>query len=83
MHSITTERMTAEKVQPDTFRPPHQKLKQNIETKHMELLKEHNSQFAQVETSIGTTHLTEMTTDKETSESISQKPYQIAIKHYQ
>ena len=32
MHSITTERMTAEKVVSDTFKPPYHKLKENIET---------------------------------------------------
>ena len=46
MYSITTERMMAEKVELDTFKPPHHKLKQNIETKLMELLKEYDSQFA-------------------------------------
>ena len=32
MYSITTEKMTAEKVEPDTFKPLHHKLKQHIET---------------------------------------------------
>ena len=63
MHSITTDKMTAEKVEPDTFKPPHHKLKQHIEMNFTELLKEYNSQFAQDETSIGTTPLTEMTID--------------------
>ena len=58
-HSITKERMTAEKVKPDTFRPPCHKLKQHIETKLVEQSKEYNSQFAQDETIIGTTSLTE------------------------
>ena len=80
-HSITTERMMAEKVQLDTFKPPHHKLKQNIKSKLMELLKEYNSQFAQDETTIVTTPLTEMTIDTGTSEPVSQKPYPIAIKH--
>ena len=83
MHNITTERMTAEKVEPNTFKPPCHKLKHNIETKLTELLKEYNSQFAQDETSIGTTPLTEITIDTGTSEPVSQKPYPIAIKHYQ
>ena len=43
----------AEKVEPDIFKPPHHKLKHNIETKLTELLQEYNSQFAQDETSIG------------------------------
>ena len=55
--------MTEEKVEPDTFKPPHHKLKQHIETKLTELLKEYNSQFAQDEISIGTTPLTETTID--------------------
>ena len=67
MHSITTERMMAEKVESDTFKPLHHKLKQNIETRLTELLKECDSQFAQDETCIGTTPLTEMTIDTGTS----------------
>ena len=82
MHSITTERMMAEKVKLDTFKPPHHKLKQYIETKLTELLNEYNSQFAQDETSIGTTPLMEMTIDTGASEPVSQKPYPIAMKHY-
>ena len=82
MHSITTERMMAEKVKLDTFKPPHHKLKQNIKAKLTELLKEYNSQFAQDETSIRTTPLTEMTIDVGTSKPVSQKPYPIAMKHY-
>ena len=81
-HSISTEKMTLEKVEPDTFKPPHHKLKQHIEAKLTALLKEYDSQFAQDETSIGTTPLTEMMTDTGTSEQISQKPYPIAMKHY-
>ena len=83
MHSITTERMTAEKVKLDTFKAPHHKLKQNIDTKLTELLKEYNSQFAQDEISIGTTPLTEMTTDTGISEPASQNPCLIAVKHYE
>ena len=47
------------------------------------LLKEYTSQFAQDETSIGTTPLTEMMIDTGTSEPVSQKPYPITMKHYQ
>ena len=71
VHSITTKRMTAEKVEPDTFKPSHHKLKQNIETKLTELLKECDSQFAEDETSIGITPLTEMTIDKGNSEPVT------------
>ena len=33
MHSITTEKMTSEKVEPDTLKPPSHRLKQYIETR--------------------------------------------------
>ena len=82
-HSVTTEKMTSEKVELDTFKPPHHKLKQHIETGLTALLKEYDSWFAQIETFIGTTPLTEMTIDTGNSELVSQKPYLIAMKHYQ
>ena len=72
----------AEKVKPDTFKPLHHKLRQNIETKLEELLKVYDSQFAQDEITIGTTPLKEMTIDTGTSEPVSQKPYPMAMKHY-
>ena len=83
MHSITTQRMMAEKLKLDTSMPPHHKQKQHIEIKLTELLMEYTSQFALDETSIGTTPLTEMMIDTGTSEPVSQKPYPITIKHYQ
>ena len=73
----------AEQVEPDTFKPPHHKLKQHIEAKLTALFKEYISQFAQDETSIGTTPLKEMMIDTGTSEPVSQKLYPIAMKHYQ
>ena len=75
--------MMAEQVKRDTFEPPCHKLKPSIEAKLEALLKEYASQFAQDETSIGTTLLTEMMIDTGTSESVSQKPYPITMKHYQ
>ena len=75
--------MMAEQVEPDTFKPPHHKLKQHIEFKLEALLKEYASQFTQDESSIGATPLTEMTIDMVTSEPVPQKPYPIAMKHYQ
>ena len=62
----------AEQVRPDTFHPPHRKLKPSIESKLDTLLKEYTSQFAKDEASIETTPLTEMTTDTGTSEPVSQ-----------
>ena len=57
-NSVTTQQMMAEQVKPDTFHPPHHKLKPSIESKLDALLKEYASQFAKDETSIGTTPLT-------------------------
>ena len=73
----------AEQVEPDTFKPPHLKLKQHIAAKCAALLKEYNSPFAQDKTSIGTTPLTEMMIDTGSSEPVSQKPYLIVMKHCQ
>ena len=81
-HNITTERMMAEKVEPDTFNPAHYKLKEYIEIKLEELFKEYQSQFTQDETTIGITPLFEMTIDTGVFEPVSQKPYPIAIKHH-
>ena len=47
------------------------------------LLQEYKSQFANDETTIGTTPLTSMTIDMGTADPVSQKPYPIAMKHYQ
>ena len=74
--------MMVEQVEPDTFKPPHHKLKQHIKEKPEGVLKEYTSQFAQDETSTGTAPLTEMTIDTGTSEPVSQKPYPIVMKHY-
>ena len=82
MHSITIEKMTSEKVEPDTFKPPHHKLKQHIETRLTVLLRNMTLSLHKMNT-IGTTPLTEMTIDTGTSEAVSQKPYVIGMKHYQ
>ena len=47
------------------------------------LLQEYESQFTKDETTIGTTPLTSMTIDTGTANPVSQKPYPIAMKHYQ
>ena len=83
-NSVTLfQKMMAEQVQPDTFHPPHHKLKPNTESKLDALLKQYASQFAKDETSIGTTPLAEMTIDMGTSDPVPQKPYPIAMKNYQ
>ena len=80
-YCVTLQKMMAEQVKPDTFHPPRHKLKPNIKSKLDTLLKEYASQFAKDETSIGTTPLTEMTTDMGTSDLVSQKPYPIAMNY--
>ena len=53
--------MMAEQVEPDTFEPPHHKLKPSIQARPEALLKEYTSKFAQDETSIriNTSHRTD------------------------
>ena len=46
------------------------------------LLVTFQSQFAQDETSNGTTHLTKSQNDKDDSEPVLQRPYPIVMKHY-
>ena len=82
-HNITLQKMIAEQVQPDTFDPPHHKLKPGIQSKLDTFLKEYETQFAKNETSIRTTPLTEMTITTRDSEPMSQKPYPKAMKNYQ
>ena len=82
-NSITLKKMMAETVTPDTFNPPHHELSTTVKNELELLLQEYESQFAKDETSIGTTPLTTMMIDTGTSKPISQKPYPIAIKHYQ
>ena len=38
-HSFTTEKITLEKVEPGTFKLPHHKLKQHIETRPYSIIK--------------------------------------------
>ena len=82
-HSVTTQRMMAEQVEPDTFHATCHKLKLSIESKLNAFLKEYTSQFAKDETSVGTTPLTEMTVDMGNLDPVSQKPYLIVMKNYQ
>ena len=63
-------------MEPDAFEPTCHKLKSGTEAKLEALLKEYTSHFAQDETSIGMTPLTEMTIDAGTSEPASQNHIQ-------
>ena len=82
-NSITLQKMMAEQVKPDVFDPPHHKLTTIIQNKLDTLLKEYESQLTKNEMSIGTTPLTNMMIDTGNSDPVSQKPYPIAMKHYQ
>ena len=80
--SLTAQKMTDEHVQPDIFTPPLHTLPGTGRKSLNQLLETFKSQFAQDETSIGTTHLTKMQIDTGNSEPVSQRQYPIAMKHY-
>ena len=82
-NSIILKKMMAETVTPDTFNPPCHELSKTVQNELDILLQEYESQFTKDETSIGTTPLTSMTIDTGTTDLVSQKPYPIAMKHYQ
>ena len=80
--SILTKKWWRNKFNWTLCNPPSHNLSQEIKQSLNKLLETFKSQFAQDETSIGTTHLTKMHIDTGTSESVSQRPYPIAMKHY-
>ena len=82
-NSVTLKKMMSETVTPDTFNQPCHELSTAVQNDLEFLLQEYELQFSKDETSIGTTPLTSMTIDSGTSEPVSQKPYPIAMKHYQ
>ena len=82
-NSITLKKMMSKTVTSDTFNPPHHEILTPVQNSLKLLLEEYESQFAQDETSIGTTLLTSMTIDTGTADPVSQKPYPIAMKHYE
>ena len=78
--AVLQQKMMSEQV---GLEPPHDKLKPNIEAKLEALFKEYATQFTQDEASISTTPLTKMMIDTENAEPVSQKPFPVAMKHYQ
>ena len=82
-NSITLKKMMSKTVMSDTFDPPRHKISTPIQNSLKLLLEEYESQFAQDETSIGTTPLMSMTIDTGTADPVLQKPYPIAMKHYE
>ena len=83
VNSIMTQKMMDEQVQPDTFKLPlhifFQEIKQSLDT----LLETFKSKFVWDETSVGTTHLTDMQIDTGTTEPVSQRPSLFAMKQYE
>ena len=73
----------SETVTSDTFNPPCHEISTPVQNSFKLLLGEYESQFAQDETSIGTTPLTSMSIDTGTANPVSQKLYPIAMKHYE
>ena len=80
-NSITLKKMMAETVMSDTLNPPCHEISTPIWDSLNLLLEEYALQFAQDETSIGTTPLTSMSIDTGTADPVSQKPYPIVMKH--
>ena len=83
INSATTQKMLPETVKLDSFMPPKYQLEPTIQQQLDFLLRTFKDQFAKFETTIGTTPLTQMTIDMGDSDPVSQKPYPVAMKHYQ
>ena len=81
-NSITLKKMISETVMSDTFNPPRHDILTPVQNSLQLLLEEYDLQFTQDETSIGMTPLTSMSIDTGTADPVSQKPYPIAMKHY-
>ena len=81
-NSITLKKMMSETVMSDTFNPPCFEISTPVQNSLKLLLEEYASQFAQDEMSIGMTPLTSVSFDTDTADPVSQKPYAIAMKHY-
>ena len=81
-NSVTLKKMMAETITPDTFNLPCNDLSKTVKNELDTLLQEYDPIHTR-KTSIGTNSLTSMTMDTGTSDPVSQKPYPIAMKHYQ
>ena len=74
INSLTTEMMLDEHTQPESFTPPLHTLPDDMRISLNQPLEIFKSQFAQDETSIGTTQFTKMQIDMGDSEPASQRP---------
>ena len=82
INSATTQWMLPETVKPDSFTPPKYQLDSTIQQQLDNLLGTFKDQFAKDEMTIGTTPLTQMSINTGDSDPVSQKPYSVAMKHY-
>ena len=82
INSATTQWMLPETIKPDSFTPPKYELNLNIQQQLDNMLGTFKDQFAKNEMTIGTTLLTQMSIDTGDSDPVSQKPYPVAMKHY-
>ena len=83
INSATTQRMLPKTVKPDSFTPQKYQLEPTIQQQLDFLLKTFMDQFTKDETTIDTMPLTQMSIDTGDSDPVSQKPYPMAMKHYQ
>ena len=83
INSVTTQRMLPKAIKPDSFTPPKYQLDSTTQQQLDYLLGAFKDQFAKDETTIGTTPLKQMSINTGDSDPVSQKPYPIAMKHYQ
>ena len=83
INTATTQRMLPKTIKPASFTPPRYQLEPTIQQQLDFLLRIFKDQFAKDETTIGTMPLTQMPIDMGDSDPVSQKPYPVAMKHYQ
>ena len=83
INSATTQRMLPKTIKLDSLPPPKYQLDSTTQQQLDNLLGTFKDQFAKDEMTIGTTPLTQMSIDTGDSDPVSQKPYPIAMKHYQ
>ena len=83
INSATTQQMLPKTVKPDSFTPPKCQLDSTTQQQLDNLLGIFKDQFVKDKTTIGTTPLIQMSIDTGDSDPVSQKPYPIAMKHYQ
>ena len=79
---VTTQQMLPKTIKRDFFTPPKYQLNSNIHQQLDNLLGTFKDQFAKDKMTTGTTSLTQMSNDTGDSDPVSQKPYPVAMKHY-